>query len=224
MTKKNSSDIPPSQTNILFSYLTGLLTATVVFSLIFLFVGYKIGFSDLFTQLKNEIVPQEVFRLPKDVLEELTHLKAAVGNANNPTKLPEHDTFLVRPDKDLEFILRPDVKVSVSMLKTTKPFNVDPPVLYLKHDDNQEYSNRLKAYIKEESRINYSYSTDSNGFRKTLPDVKSDKQILIIGDSVPFGVGVDDEHTVASQLQKKLERNIKLLMEVSVTITDIRHF
>jgi hypothetical protein len=37
-----------------------------------------------------------------------------------------------------------------------------------------------------------------------VPEVKSDKQILIIGDSVPFGVGVDDEYTVASQLQKMI--------------------
>ena len=65
-----------------------------------------------------------------------------------------------------------------------------------------EYSNNVKKYIKEQSLINYSYSTDSNGFRNTIPNIKSDKQIIIIGDSVPFGVGVDDEHTVASQLQK----------------------
>ena len=36
----------------------------------------------------------------------------------------------------------------------------------------------------------------------TVPYVKSDRQILLIGDSVAFGVGVDDEHTVASYLQK----------------------
>jgi lysophospholipase L1-like esterase len=188
-----------------------LLTATLIFSLVFLFIGYKIGFSNIFTQLKNQIIPPKVLRLPKDILEELTQLKAPIGNANNPTKLPEHDTFLVRPDKELGFVLRPDVRISVSMLKSTKAINVDPPVLYLKYDDNLEYSNRLKAYIKEESRINYSYSTDSNGFRKTVPEVNSDKQILIIGDSVPFGVGVDDENTVASQLQKIIGEQYRII-------------
>jgi lysophospholipase L1-like esterase len=208
---KSASDLASNQTNSLFSYLTGLLTATLIFSLIFLFIGYKIGFSDLYTQLKNEIIPPKVLRLPKDILEELTQLKAAIGNANNPTKLPEHDTFLVRPDKELGFVLRPDVRISVSMLQSTKALNVDPPVLHLKDDDNPEYSNRLKAYIEEESRINYSYSTDSNGFRKTVPEVKSDKQILIIGDSVAFGVGVDDEHTAASQLQKTIGEQYRII-------------
>jgi len=113
VTKKSSSDLPTNQTNIYFSYLTGLLTASLIFSLVFLFIGYKIGFSNLFTQLKDQITKPEVLRLPKDVLEELTQLKAAIGNANNPTKLPEHDTFLVRPDKELGFVLRPDVEISV---------------------------------------------------------------------------------------------------------------
>ena len=134
-----------------------------------------------------------------------------IANAGNPTQLLQHDTFLVRPDRGLGFVLRPDVVVNVSMLKSTKSINVDPSVIHIKHDDNLEYSDQLKAYIREESRIDYSYSTDINGFRKTVPNVKSDEQLLIIGDSVPFGIGVDDANTAASYLQRMTGEQYRII-------------
>ena len=200
MTTRKSSNLKSSEVD-LFSYLTGLLTAILIFSLFFLFIGYKTGFSNFF--IKAELV------LPQDILNELTQLQAPIDNANNPTKVPKHDTFLVRPDKKLEYVLRPDIRISVSMLKSARAINVDPPVLHLKYDG--QYSDQLKTYLKKESRIDYSYSTDGNGFRKTVPNVKSDKQILIIGDSVAFGVGVDDENTAASQLQRLIGEQYEII-------------
>lgn len=95
------------------------------------------------------------------------------------------------------------------MLKSTQAINVDPPVLHL--NTNVQYSDRLKTYLKKESRVDYTYSTDGKGFRKTVPNVKSDKQILIIGDSVAFGVGVDDENTAASHLQKLIGEQYQII-------------
>ena len=204
MTTTNSSNSKSGEANILFSYLTGLFTAVLIFFLFFLFIGYRIGFSNLFSNLKSQIIPigssPKVLNLPEDILKELTKLKVPIDNAHNPTNVPKHDTYLVRPDKDLGFVLRPDVRVYANILKSTMAINVDPPVIYFK--DGLEYSDNVKKYLMDQSLISFSYSTDSNGFRNTIPSVKSDKQILIIGDSVPFGVGVDDEHTVASQLQE----------------------
>ena len=200
MTTKKSSTLKSNEIN-LFSYLTGLLTAILICSLFFLFIGYKIGFSNFF--VKPPIV------LPHDILNELTQLKAPIGNAHNPTKVPRHDTFLVRPDKKLGYVLRPNIRISVSMLKSARAINIDPPVLHLKYD--LQYSDQLKTYLKKESRIDYSYSTDGNGFRKTVPSVKSDKQVLIIGDSVAFGVGVDDENTAASHLQKLIGERYQII-------------
>lgn len=200
MTTNKSSTSKLSEVN-LFSYLTGLLTAVLMFFLFFLFSGYKIGFSNFF--VKPRLV------LPHDILTELTQLKAPIGNADNPTKVPSHDTFLVRPDQKLGYVLRPNTRISVNMLTSARAINIDPPVLHLKYD--LQYSDRLKAYIKKESRIDYAYSTDGNGFRKTVPIVKSDKQILIIGDSVAFGVGVDDENTAASHLQKLIGERYEII-------------
>ena len=204
-----------SQRSLLFSYLTGLLTATLIFFLFLLFIGYKIGYSKIFTKLQNAIIPAEpwekVLFLPRDILEELIQLRAPIDNAKNPTEVSIHDTFIARPDKELGHVLRPDVKISASMLKSTKAINVDPPVLYLKYDPSLGYSTQLEAYLKEQSRIEYLYSTDSNGFRKTVPNVQSEKKILIIGDSVAFGVGVDDENTAASHLQEMIGGQFKII-------------
>jgi len=202
VTTRQSSNSKSSAVH-LFSYLTGLLTASLIFSLLFLFLGYKIGFSNFFR--KPKIV------LPQDILNELTQLKAPIENAENPTKVPRHDTLLVRPDKKLGYVLRPNVRISVSMLKSARAINIDPPVLHLKYGDDLQYSDRLKTYLKKESRLDYSYSTDGNGFRKTVPNVKSDKQVLIIGDSVAFGLGVDDENTAASQLQKLIGEQYEII-------------
>ena len=204
---ENNSGKPKSnQSHILFAYITGFFTATVICGIIFLFIGYKAGLFTHFNMLKYELFPTKsykaVMRLPDDLLAELTLLKAPIGNANNPTKLPEHQTYLTRLDDEIGYLLNPDVNLSVNLLTSTKAINVDPPVLHLQASDIQHISPGLKSYLQQESRLSYSYSTNSEGFRRTVPHIESDKQILIIGDSVPFGVGVDDENTMASQLQK----------------------
>ena len=150
-------------------------------------------------------------RLPDDILEELTLLKAPIGNAQNPTKVIEHDTYLTHPDDEIGYMLNPDINLSVNLLKSTKAINVDPPVLHLQDADRLRISPELRSYLQQESRLSYSYSTNSEGFRRTVPRVESDKQILIIGDSVPFGVGVDDENTVASHLQKLIGKEYQII-------------
>jgi lysophospholipase L1-like esterase len=144
-------------------------------------------------------------------LEELILLKAPIENAHNPTQLVKHQTFLTHLADEIGYELNPDIKASANLLKSTKAINVDPPVLHLRDADMPHISNKLHSYLKQESRLSYSYSTDSDGFRRTVPEVESDKQILIIGDSVPFGVGVNDENTAASQLQKMVGNEFQII-------------
>ena len=202
------------KTPVIYPYLMGCLTVTMVFLLVCLFVGYKVGLkniANLFSQVLSAAKYKKVLSLPKDVLEELTELNAVIENAGNPTNQPEHDTLAVIPDDELTYVLRPDTKMFVSVLKSTKAFNLDPPVLYLRHDDQFRMSERLRAYLKKESRLQYSYSTDSHGFRTTVPSVDSNEQVLIVGDSVPFGVGVADEATAASHLQRLVSKRYRII-------------
>jgi hypothetical protein len=78
--------------------------------------------------------------------------------------------------------------------------NLDPPVVYLKA--GSEMSEALRAYLEERTRVRYTYNVDGSGFRRTLPEVEAEEKILMVGDSGLFGVGVDDEDTIASSLQR----------------------
>jgi lysophospholipase L1-like esterase len=209
-----SKDQGSQKTAVIYPYLMGCLTVTIAFLLVCLFVGYKIGpknIANLFSQVFPVAKYKKVLSLPKDVLEELTQLNAAIENAGNPTNQPEHNTLAVIPDDELTYVLRPNTKMFVTILRSTKALNFDPPVLYLKHDDQFRMSERLRAYIKKESRLHYIYSTDSHGFRRTVPSVNSPEQVLIIGDSVPFGVGVADESTAASHLQRMVGERYRII-------------
>jgi hypothetical protein len=199
---------------VIYPYLMGCLTVTVVFVLVCLFVGYRIGLkniADLFSEVFPVAKYKKVLSLPEDILAELTELNAVVENAGNPTNQPEHNTLAVIPDEELTYVLRPDTKMFVNVLESTKAFNFDPPVLYLRHDDQFRMSGRLRAYLKKESRLQYTYSTDDHGFRRTVPSVDSPEKVLIIGDSVPFGVGVSDEYTAASHLQKMVNNRYRIV-------------
>lgn len=141
----------------------------------------------------------EILELPKPVKEDLSDIQAVIGNAWNPTRVDRHDTILVKPDNEFGYVLRADTTIHGWLLKTTKPFNMDPPVLYI--DSRSPISNRVNQYIEQMKRNHFVYHVNSDGYRMTLPEVQSDQYLLVIGDSVGFGIGVNDEDTVASCLQ-----------------------
>ena len=209
-----SKDRGSQKIAVIYPYLMGCLTVTIVFLLVCLFVGYRIGpknISNLFSEVFPVAKYKKVLYLPKDVLEELTELNAVIENAGNPTNQSEHNTLAVIPDEELTYVLRPETKMFVSVLRTTRAYNFDPPTLVLKYADRELISERLRLYLKDQSRLSYSYSIDHNGFRRTVPYIDSNEQVLIIGDSVAFGVGVEDEFTAASHLQKMVGKRYRIV-------------
>jgi lysophospholipase L1-like esterase len=199
---------------VIYPYLMGCLTVATIFLLLYLFVEYRIGqknISHLFFEVFSTGHYKQLLYLPKDVLEELIELNAVIGNAGNPTNQPEHNTIAVIPDDELTYVLRRDIKLFVSVLRTTRAYNFDPPTLVLKYADRDLISERLRSYLKDQSRLSYSYSTDHNGFRRTVPYIDSNKQVLIIGDSVAFGVGAEDEDTAASNLQMMVGKRYRIV-------------
>jgi hypothetical protein len=198
---------------ITYGYLMGILTASFIGFLMFLFVGLKFGFGNVYENVVNYIAPPPMWErvVPniKPVLNELSELGAVVNNAGNPTQITPHNTILVKPDGKGNSVLRPGVQLTAHFLKTKSPLNLDPPQLVLKKD--WKISSQLERFIKDNSRLEIQYSVDENGFRTTLPKVKTDRKILILGASVAFCVGVNDEHTVASFMQKKLAPRFELV-------------
>lgn len=210
--KPGESDLKPDRTPVFFGYLLGVLTATLIFFIACGWIVYTIGFSNVVKNFSHTVFPwvkQKVVDLPDPVRQELIALSAGIENAGNPTNLTPHDTFFVSPDTAIGHKIKPNVKVAAHILETTKAYNFDPPVLFYKQD--AALSDDLKAFIKAQSRHHFSYTSDSEGFRRTLPIVNADKAVLIIGDSVSFGVGVDDKFTVASSLQKMLADRYRVI-------------
>lgn len=215
MSDNSSREEKTNPSNMLFSYIIGFVTATIICVIIFGFIGYKADLFTNFSKLGQKIFSSKSYKtvmwLPDDILQELTLLKAPIENARNPTKLKEHQTYLTHLDDELGYMLNSNVNVSAYLLKSTEAINVDPPVLHLQQADIKNLSAKLQNYLQKETRLSFSYSTDSAGFRTTVPLVESEKKILIVGDSVPFGVGVDDENTMASQLQKLVGADYRIV-------------
>ena len=49
-------------------------------------------------------------------------------------------------------------------------------------------------------------TTNSQGFRNTIPSINSERKILILGDSYTFGVYIADENTYSSQLSNLINK------------------
>lgn len=179
-----------------FAYCTGAVSSAVILLLAGI-VAHRAGL------LPEQRRPRrDNIRIPADVLAELTAAQAVISNCGNPTNAPRHDTILVRPDDTLECVLRPDIRVTGTMLATPKPYNLDPPVLYLQADTALPPA--AAAYVAANRRLQFTYTTDEHGFRTTLPPVRSDRRILIVGDSVAFGIAVNDAETIPSIIQEAL--------------------
>ena len=204
--------------NEIFSYILGLLSIGIIGLIFISFIGYKIGFKRLLNNSKKIIVGErgafskktykDYLYLPDNIRDELILLKAPIGNAINPTNLERHTSYITKLDKNLGWDLIENTAVDIFMLKTNHPLNLDPPVLALKTDSY--YSKDLKEYLKTQTRMKYKYSINELGHRTTIPIIKSNKKLLIIGDSVGFGIGVADSNTVASKLQKILGESIQI--------------
>ena len=57
--------------------------------------------------------------------------------------------------------------------------------------------------------FNVSYKINSHGFRKHKNESSTIENIAIIGDSFTFGIGVNEEHTFVSQLNKQMKQEQK---------------
>src|SRR5262245_8022091 len=72
--------------------------------------------------------------VPAEVLAELRQKHAVIDNAEDLTPQREHETILTRLDLDLDFTLRPSVRVRGDVLPAQGDLNLDPPVVYRRAD------------------------------------------------------------------------------------------
>jgi hypothetical protein len=191
--------LPPSREKH-FAFVLGFLAAVV--SVVVVFLGFRVGFPNM----KEALFPsrryeKDSIRIPPDVLELLKAQESVVGNAGNPTGTKPHDTILVQPDAELTYRLRPGAVIYGAFLRTVQSSNFNPPLLF-NIKPKVELPLGLQAFMDREVRVAFTYTVDKEGFRTTLPVTASETEILIVGDSVTFGTGVNDVDTMASCLQE----------------------
>jgi hypothetical protein len=184
---------------VALAYVGGILTASAIAFAFFVFLGSRIGFQTIWEKTGVSLTGA-VLDMPDELIDELSAMDAVIGNAGNPTGAKKHDTIIARPDAELGWVLRPNVAIDGYQLRAEDPVNVDPPVLYVR--SGSPMSDALHRYLVENARTAYSYRSDEDGHRRTLPEVDAEQKILMVGDSGLFGVGVDDEDTIASNLQR----------------------
>lgn len=189
-------------------FLTGVFTALMVCSIIGAGVVYQVGWQRWkralgLTTVKNH---RDV---PDDVVKELNEKHAVIENIDVLNQPEEHNTILVQPDQELEYKLRPNVSLDVMTFNVVSSLELDTPLLHL--PTNVGLSEKTRQYIQDKTGIRFRYTTDSLGRRINVPSVSSAKKVLVVGDSVAFGVGVDDKDTVVSQLQSTFGADIEVV-------------
>lgn len=199
----------------LFGYILGFLTAAVCLGLAWaLWPKPTPPRPVTLDQLRAEFNPGDeplLTPLPEPVKEELTRFEAVIGNADNPTNAKPHDTMLVKPHPTLVSVLRPNVAIDAFMLMSPRAINLDPPVMFLRRGDYEKLTPETRQWVDDNSRMRHQVSINGDGHRTTLPAVSHPAKVLVVGDSVPFGVSVNDADTVASQLQRRGEQTFQVV-------------
>ena len=201
------------------AFAAGILTALAVLLLFGAFLALRVGTPRLASRIRDTVLAatgpkvQRVLDLPDDVREELVRAGAVIDNAGrglvSSSLVGAHDTVLVHGHPDLGWLPRPGVELEGFVLKARNPVNLDPPVVYL--PAAAPVGPVLARFLAERARVHYRFTTDADGRRSTVPAVGSERAILVVGDSVAFGVGVADGATVASELQRIVGAELRVV-------------
>ena len=96
---------------------------------------------------------------------------------------------------------KPDLDRTFAFLRCTLFEAFNPPAAF--HDTDARLGDDVARFLDTYAIRRTRHRTNGHGERLTLPVVEADDVVLIAGDSVANGAGVDDAETVASQLQRR---------------------
>lgn len=97
--------------------------------------------------------------------------------------------------------LKPNLRMTAFFLHASAfgPFGF--PAVF--HSADKKLDPRLEDFFQRYGGPRTTLSTNAEGERVTVPDVPSDHVVLVAGDSVAFGAMIDDNVTIASQMQAR---------------------
>ena len=95
----------------------------------------------------------------------------------------------------------PDQRRVLVQLRTSLFDRLDPVNAFW--DPGKTLSPRVRDFITRYGVREVAVTTDAWGERRTLPESHAERTVIVVGDSISFGVLVDDSETLASQLQSR---------------------
>jgi hypothetical protein len=126
-------------------------------------------------------------------------VEAGVGVGNTPYMESETDRAAMNTRADGCHRPKPS-QYKIAFFLRSPLFNpLDPITVF--YDADQKLDDRLAAFFARYGNAPIFMSTNAEGERTTLPVVERPRKVVIAGDSVAFGAMIDDEDTLASQLQ-----------------------
>lgn len=122
-----------------------------------------------------------------------------VGLGNTPYEQLKTERAMINERVDGCLRQKPNVHKTVTQLRTAlfEPF--DPVFAFW--DADAKLSPEVQAFLDRYAYRKMSHTTNELGERITLPQVSAEDVVLVAGDSLAAGTGVDDSETLASQLQ-----------------------
>ena len=95
----------------------------------------------------------------------------------------------------------PDQRRVLVQLRTSLFDRLDPVNAFW--DPGKTLSPKVRDFISRYGVREVAVTTDAWGERRTLPESHAERTVIVVGDSITFGVLVDDSETLASQLQSR---------------------
>jgi hypothetical protein len=126
---------------------------------------------------------------------------AAVGLGNSPYE--KLRTRTASTDRQVNGCpqTRPHVDKTFTYLRTPLFEMFNPLVMF--YDSDRELSKRLQRFVERYGVRLTTFTTDEFGQRRTIPTVDRQEIVFIAGDSVAVGAMINDDETLASELQRR---------------------
>jgi hypothetical protein len=138
--------------------------------------------------------PQELVDLIPVIREQ------GVGIGGTPYNPGTEDSAIKTLDNGCP-ALKPNLRVTAFNLHSSAFGPYAFPTAFYKAD--KKLDPRLEDFFRRYGGPHTRLSTNAQGERITEPDVAADRVVLVSGDSVAFGAMIDDDVTIASQLQAR---------------------
>jgi lysophospholipase L1-like esterase len=96
-------------------------------------------------------------------------------------------------------VQKPNVRKTMTYLRSNLFNPLDPLTIF--YDSDRNLDPEIRKLIDTYGLRLVAVTTNEQGERTTVPALASDRKVIIAGDSVANGAGIDDSETISSQLQ-----------------------